>query len=329
MDAPPVQYVKTSDGYDIAYAVRGEGMPLIFLPANFRHVQLAWRYPGLDDWLPALAKRFKLVQFDSRGTGMSTRGLPDDMEPLDFVRDLEAVINKLNLDRFVLFGCGRPLYVALDYVIRHPEKVEAFVAAGGPQPRTLAQWEPLPEQDWDMFLYSVVPRDRPPEDARLIVDMLKQSFDQHDFLTIARGWGADDAAKLLSNLQTPALFLHARDYLLMDASQAMKAAQLCGGQLVLIDGNTIFGDVDQGMSAIEAFLAEIGLPSGRSGSLALSQREVEVLRLLAAGKSNQQIAEALVISVNTVNRHVSNVYAKTGAANRAEAATYAARHGIV
>ena len=61
----------------------------------------------------------------------------------------------------------------------------------------------------------------------------------------------------------------------------------------------------------------------------LSSREIEVLRLLAMGKSNAQIAEALVISPNTVNRHVSNIYTKTGAANRAEAASYATRSGIV
>jgi DNA-binding NarL/FixJ family response regulator len=61
----------------------------------------------------------------------------------------------------------------------------------------------------------------------------------------------------------------------------------------------------------------------------LSQREVEVLRLLATGRSNQQIADELVISLNTANRHVSNIYAKTGAANRAQAAVYAKEHGVV
>ena len=61
----------------------------------------------------------------------------------------------------------------------------------------------------------------------------------------------------------------------------------------------------------------------------LTQREVEVLRLIAAGKSNQDIADELVISVNTVFRHVSNIFSKTGASNRTEAATYATRQGIV
>jgi len=60
----------------------------------------------------------------------------------------------------------------------------------------------------------------------------------------------------------------------------------------------------------------------------LSEREVEVLRLVAAGKSNQQIADELVISLNTVFRHVSNIFNKSGATNRTEAAAYANRHGL-
>jgi DNA-binding NarL/FixJ family response regulator len=110
----------------------------------------------------------------------------------------------------------------------------------------------------------------------------------------------------------------------------MKIAQHSGGQFVLIDGSDPYGNADQGIRAIETFLsglAPVDLAASQSTGI-LSSREIEVLRLLAAGKSNAQIADELVISINTVNRHVSNIYAKTGAANRAEAATYAARHGI-
>jgi DNA-binding CsgD family transcriptional regulator len=60
----------------------------------------------------------------------------------------------------------------------------------------------------------------------------------------------------------------------------------------------------------------------------LTTREVEVLRLIAAGRSNRAIAEALFISPNTVLHHVSNIFAKTGVANRAEAAAYATRQGL-
>jgi DNA-binding CsgD family transcriptional regulator len=60
----------------------------------------------------------------------------------------------------------------------------------------------------------------------------------------------------------------------------------------------------------------------------LTQREVDVLRLVAAGKSNQQIADELVISVHTVIYHVRNIFSKTASANRAEATAYAIRHGL-
>ena len=60
----------------------------------------------------------------------------------------------------------------------------------------------------------------------------------------------------------------------------------------------------------------------------LSQREVEVLRLVAAGKSNREIADALCISLNTVATHVRNILTKTGTANRTEAAAYALRQGL-
>jgi NarL family two-component system response regulator LiaR len=65
-----------------------------------------------------------------------------------------------------------------------------------------------------------------------------------------------------------------------------------------------------------------------AGAQDLSLRELEVLRLLAAGRSNQQIADELVISLNTVRRHVSNIFDKTGVANRTEAAGYARDHGL-
>jgi DNA-binding CsgD family transcriptional regulator len=60
----------------------------------------------------------------------------------------------------------------------------------------------------------------------------------------------------------------------------------------------------------------------------LSQREVEVLRLMALGRSNREIAQELFISPNTVAHHVTNILNKTNSANRSEAATYATRHGL-
>jgi DNA-binding NarL/FixJ family response regulator len=60
----------------------------------------------------------------------------------------------------------------------------------------------------------------------------------------------------------------------------------------------------------------------------LSAREVEVLRLLAAGRTNQAIADALCISERTVNKHVTRILAKTDSDNRTAAAAFAHRHGL-
>jgi DNA-binding CsgD family transcriptional regulator len=83
----------------------------------------------------------------------------------------------------------------------------------------------------------------------------------------------------------------------------------------------------------ERVMERIGRLQSRSSGGAdypdgLSPREVEVLALICTGKSNREIAEELIISLSTVAHHVSNIFNKTGVANRAEAATYAARHEI-
>ena len=61
----------------------------------------------------------------------------------------------------------------------------------------------------------------------------------------------------------------------------------------------------------------------------LTDRELEVVRLVAVGKSNRDIAEDLYISLSTVAHHVTNILNKTGTANRTEAAAFASRHGLI
>lgn len=61
----------------------------------------------------------------------------------------------------------------------------------------------------------------------------------------------------------------------------------------------------------------------------LTEREMEVLNLVAQGKSNQQIADQLVVSVATVKAHISNILAKLQVSSRAEASAYAIKHKLV
>jgi NarL family two-component system response regulator LiaR len=61
----------------------------------------------------------------------------------------------------------------------------------------------------------------------------------------------------------------------------------------------------------------------------LTEREMDVLKLVVQGQSNQQIAEALVISLSTVKAHISNILSKLQVSSRAEASAYAIRHKLV
>jgi DNA-binding NarL/FixJ family response regulator len=70
-------------------------------------------------------------------------------------------------------------------------------------------------------------------------------------------------------------------------------------------------------------------PKRRQYPQGLTKREVEVLQLVASGMSNTAIAEKLVLSVRTVERHISNIYSKTNAHGRAEATAFAFTHGLI
>jgi non-specific serine/threonine protein kinase len=65
------------------------------------------------------------------------------------------------------------------------------------------------------------------------------------------------------------------------------------------------------------------------GADILTRREREVAELIAAGRSNREIAEALVVAVKTVDTHVEHIFRKLGVQTRAEVAVWAAQHGLL
>jgi DNA-binding NarL/FixJ family response regulator len=101
------------------------------------------------------------------------------------------------------------------------------------------------------------------------------------------------------------------------------------------------GDADSGALELDAALAtfadlraapdaaRVEARLGRAGAHGLTPRELQVLRLVAAGETNKAIAAELVLSERTVDRHVSNIFAKLGASSRAAATAYAYRHQLV
>jgi DNA-binding NarL/FixJ family response regulator len=108
-----------------------------------------------------------------------------------------------------------------------------------------------------------------------------------------------------------------------------QALRLLGDEEAAIADLTAARSAFAGLGAAPAeqqvaeLLGEAQVPGG------LSPREVEVLRLVAAGKSNPEIAETLVLSEKTVARHLSNIFGKLDVGSRTAAAAFAYEHGLV
>jgi DNA-binding CsgD family transcriptional regulator/tetratricopeptide (TPR) repeat protein len=84
--------------------------------------------------------------------------------------------------------------------------------------------------------------------------------------------------------------------------------------------------------AIAYALTDAGRPAigeQASSAMLLTPRELDVLRLIVAGQSNREIADALFLSVRTVERHIGNVHSKLGTHRKSDAAVYALRHNLV
>ena len=340
MEAPAVQYLTTADGYNIAYSVTGSGRPFVLMPEPFNHLHMTAASPTHRSLLEPLAERFRLVQYDPRGFGLSSRGLRASHTIRNNIIDLEAVVDRLRLERFVLYGPYFYGTTAADYAVRHPERVEALVLWNidlGPERAANVFINDVRHQSWDLFLETFARTFLSYEDVTSAIARMRASVDPADI-----GPHDDpqwDIRAMLPSVNVPALVVARRTPTMnLEAAGKEVASLVPDARLVLFDDvaggrYTNDGSTPGLVHAIDDFLAS--LPASDSVTAAtrplvdgLSAREAEVLRLLAMGRSNAQIAEELVISPNTVNRHVSNIYVKTGAANRAEAASYATRNGI-
>ena len=121
---PRIQYATTSDGVSIAFSSLGEGIPLVIPPpaTPFSHIELEWQIPEWRHWYEHLTERCRVVRYDTRGSGLSDRDVTD-LSVAAQVRDLEAVVDRLDLKRFALFGCYFSGPTCITYAAAHPERV--------------------------------------------------------------------------------------------------------------------------------------------------------------------------------------------------------------
>ena len=347
MDAPPVQYVKTSDGYDIAYAVSGEGRPFVLMPnLSAWNTEQLWRHPTFGAGFGALASRFHLIQYDARGTGNSTRGLKPDHSYEGYILDLEAVVQRLGLEDFVIEAQITGAHAALRYLTRHPGQVAGLILRS-PMPVAgavgLKNWEGVYTNQWEAYLRHGLSIFWP-GDVEDWVKFYGENTSQANFILASQTIINSHVEEILPLISTPVLVITPRNMPnppFLDNSRAY-ASLITNSQLILYDHD--FWDIlstggpgkPSALSIIEGFVA--GLPPAGNRPTAppttaalpdgLSERELQVLRLLASGKSNPEIAKELFITRNTVQNHVGSILIKTNLTNRAQAAVYARDHGI-
>ena len=151
MQPPPVRYVTTRDGKNIAHTVAGTGLPVILMPFPFNHVRLNWDNARRRSWFEGLSRHFRLVHYDSRGQGLSGRGLGEGHCMADYGRDVEAIVAHLGLDQFLFLGCNYFGHVAIRYAVDHPALVRGLILTACAV--SMASWpaalENLADQNWD------------------------------------------------------------------------------------------------------------------------------------------------------------------------------------
>ena len=348
---PPIHYATTSDGVKIAYTVVGHGPAFVHSPPwPAGHLRLAWLNPVLRAYFEALGRKRRFIIYDGRGAGLSDRQVTDfGLESQ--VLDLEAVVERLHLQHFALFAFGHAGPAYISYAARNQERVSHLIlwcsyprAPGfGNSPRAQAAWAMM-ENDWEMYTqlegYRFSGWAGGPA-AQWYTDFIRQSNSPSGFAAAFNAIRGIDVSELLPRLRVPTLVMNrpqAHRGLLAEGEDSPMArpdlskelaARIPNAELAILEGdhlNPFEGNLPAFLRRIEEFLQSA--PAAGAYPDGLTAREVQILRLVAAGRSNRHIAKEFVLSERTVARHVTNIYGKTSAGSRAEATAYAYRHGL-
>jgi pimeloyl-ACP methyl ester carboxylesterase/DNA-binding winged helix-turn-helix (wHTH) protein len=127
--AQEIRFCQTPDGARLAYAVMGEGPPLVRSAHWLTHIDDDLHSPVWRHWLEGLSRNRTLIRYDERGCGMSDHDIAE-FSTEKFVTDLETVVDAAGLERFDLLGVSQGGPVAIVYAVRHPDRVRRLVLYG-------------------------------------------------------------------------------------------------------------------------------------------------------------------------------------------------------
>jgi DNA-binding CsgD family transcriptional regulator/pimeloyl-ACP methyl ester carboxylesterase len=338
-----IGYCDASDGARIAFATYGGDGPPMLVLSDVLSQEHVWRLEAGRALLTELARDRRLVSYDVRGVGLSDRGVSCGSLD-DYGRDIAAVIHHLGLEGTTLFsfgGLASPL--AISYAARHPAHVSALILWGAliTKKRVDDAHVETFRRVWAWNALAMATMYFPSGPLELerwfAKGLAAASFEDTVGRVMDLEWSLGD---LLPRITTPALVLQRARVSAVNPSLGRQAARLlANARLLMLEGDADHPvhDPVQYLPTLRAFLDEYA-PSGsyaartagtRRQAPPLTDRETEVLTLLSAGATAREIADALAISVSTVQRHIANIYAKIGARGRVDAAAYGIDHGLV
>jgi len=344
-----VRFCTAPDGVRIAYAVHGSGPPLIITTCWLSHLQFDWESPVWRHFVRELGKFATVVRFDERGHGLSDWDVTDHSLEAR-IGDLEAVADAAGFDRFTLMAMAQGGPVAISYAAAHPQRVNRLVFYGSYSCATwgMSQDERDLEDTFDAMIK--VGWARPDSTFRRVftslmipgaseeqmrwLDDLQRVATSATTAQISRQQRMHaDADGLLDQLVAPTLVLHSRGDRMNSFEHGRHlASTIPDARLVLLESeNHILLEDEPAwpvfLEEMRQFLAadrDAAVPARPVQDL-LSGRELEVLRLVAAGCDNDEIAARLQLSVRTVERHLQNIYSKLGVQGRSARVAAAAR----
>ena len=329
------------DGRRIAYATVGEGPVLLFGGRWVSHLEEEWADPRARSFYEELAGTHRVVRYDRLGAGLSDRELLGPPTPEGETRQLAAVFEACGGEPATVFACSSAGLATARFANTWPERVRKVVFFGG-----YASRDDIPEAtrrslvdfmrvNWQlaaqMFAGLVAPRGSGEEIAAL------SRYQRHSAdADVAAALGeldlTSDARAFLPTLTMPALVLHRRGDRTVPISRGRELASLLpNARFVTLSGDSHLPWMDDQRElqrALAGFLDD-AVPVESNGDSPLTRRETEVLRLVAAGLSNREIASSLVLSEHTVHRHVANILRRLGQSSRAAAAAQATRAGLI
>ncbi|HEX6266622.1 MAG TPA: alpha/beta fold hydrolase [Burkholderiales bacterium] len=346
-----VRFCTSFDGARLAYAVSGDGPPLVRAPHWFTHLERDWTNPAIRPWVEDLSKRYRLLRFDQRGTGMSDREVPE-ISPEAHARDLEAVVDAAGFERFALIGLSQGAAYAITYTAHHPERVSHLVICGGfargwakrgYPPERMEQMQTmvkLIEFGWggddpsfrQVFTAQFIP-DASPEATRGFNDLMPLTASARTAAEIFRTNGGLDVQDEARRITSPTLVLHGRGEIRIPFEEGRLIAGLIpGARFVTLETRNHLMMQDE--PAWQDFLAALGefcpprqaAPSGAFP--ALTARERQILDLIAEGRDNAQIAARLALSEKTVRNNITHIFDKIQVENRSQAIVLAREAGL-